>query len=283
MKKDSQNSKETPGRIHPETFHHDFDHEPPVIPAQEKPKLEEIWKRGVLKVGTTGDFRPMSFLDPETGCCSGFDTFLAEDLAASLGVKAEYVATSWPALMDDTISGKFDLAICGITVTDERKQHALMSYGYLESGKTVLCRADDAGRFADLAAVNKPGVRVMVNPGGTNELFARSKLPRADLTIHDVNQQIPALIASGAADVMITETVEAGYYSSHDSRLCAPLFDKPFTHAEFGILMPRGSEDLLNYVNEFLAEEKESGRISQLAQIALFSPDKTEHSRNPGK
>ena len=281
MNKDCQNSKAAQGRIHPEALHRD--NESPAFSVQEKPKLEEIRKRGVLKVGTAGDFRPMSFLDPASGCCSGFDAYLAEDLASSLCVRAEYVRTSWPVLMDDTLSGKFDLAICGITVTDERKEQALMSDGYLENGKTILCRADDADRFESLAAVNRPGVRVMVNPGGTNELFARSKLPCAALMIHDVNQQIPDLIASGAADVMITETVEARYYSSHDSRLCAPLIDKPFTHAEFGILMPKGAGDLLNYVNEFLAKEKASGRIGELARIALCSPDRAQKEVLNGK
>ncbi len=73
--------------------------------------LDEIQDRGVLKVGTAGDYQPMSYLAPETGSYVGFDAELAEDLAASLGVRVEYVPTSWPTLMEDTLAGKFDLAI----------------------------------------------------------------------------------------------------------------------------------------------------------------------------
>jgi ABC-type amino acid transport substrate-binding protein len=226
--------------------------------------IEEIQERGVLKVGTAGDYRPMSFLDPETGSYTGFDAELSEDLAASLGVGLEYVETSWPSLMEDTLAGKFDLAICGITVTDARKDRALMSEGYLENGKTLLCRAEDAGKYASLEAINRPGVRVMENPGGTNEQFARENLPDALLMIHDVNQEIPGLIASGEADVMITEVAEAGYYAGQDSRLAAPLIHEPFTQGELGVLMPKGSDDLLNYVNAFLDEEKRTGRIDEL-------------------
>ena len=122
--------------------------------------LAQIQERGVLRVGTAGDYQPMSYLDPETGRYVGFDAELAEDLAASLGVDIEYVETSWPTLMDDTLAGKFDLAICGITVTDARKEQALMSDGYLGNGKTVLCRAEDAGTYTSIEAINRPEVRM---------------------------------------------------------------------------------------------------------------------------
>ena len=135
---------------------------------QEKTAVEEIQDRGVLKVGTAGDYQPMSYLDPETGDYVGFDVELAEDLADSLGVEVEYVETSWPSLMDDTLAGKFDLAICGITVTDGRKEQALMSDGYFENGKTVLCRAEDADKYTSLEVINRPEVRVMENPGEQN-------------------------------------------------------------------------------------------------------------------
>ena len=233
--------------------------------AQARSKVEEIQERGVLRVGTAGDYMPMSYLDPETGRYVGFDAGLAEDLADALGVDIEYVATSWPTLMDDTLAGNFDLAMCGITINDARKEKALMSDGYLENGKTILCRAEDAGKYTSLEAIDQPGVRVMENPGGTNEKFARENLPNADLTIHDVNQEIPGLIASGEADVMITEVIEAGYYVGQDDRLAAPLIHEPFTHGEIGALMPKGSEDLLDYVNAFLAKEKETGRLDELA------------------
>ena len=92
----------------------------------ETSRLEEIRERGVLKVGTTGDYQPMSYLDPGTGEYVGFDTELTEDLAGKLDVDIEYMETSWPTLMNDVLAGKFDLAICGITINDARKEQALM-------------------------------------------------------------------------------------------------------------------------------------------------------------
>ena len=242
---------------------------------------DKIKERGVLEVGTTGDYQPLSYLDPETGEYSGFDIELAEDLAEDLGVDIEYVETSWPSLMDDTLAGKFDLAISGITITDAREEQALMSEGYIENGKTILCRKEDADKYTGIEAINHPEVRVMENPGGTNEKFARENLPDANLVIHDVNQEIPELIASGEADVMITEIVEAAYYTGQDDRLAAPLINEPFTKGEIGILMPKGSEDLQSYVNEFLQKEKESGRIDELADKYFFiNPEDTEEAED---
>lgn len=243
--------------------------------------LEEIRAGGVLRVGTAGDYQPMSYLDPETNTYVGFDAELAEDLAASLGVTIEYVKTSWPTLMEDTLAGKFDLAVCGITVTDARKEQALMSDGYLENGKTVLCRAEDAEKYTSLETINRPEVRVMENPGGLNEKFARENLPDAALIIHDVNQEIPGLVASGEADVMITEVMEAGFYVGQDDRLAAPLIFEPFTNGQLGFLMPKGSEDLLDYVNRFLLEEKESGRIDELAEKYIYRYIRTEEELEP--
>ena len=251
--------------------------------AEDSParSAEEVRSRGVLRIGTAGDYQPMSYLDPETDTYVGFDAELAEDLAASLGVKIEYVKTSWPTLMEDTLAGKFDLAVCGITVTDARKEQALMSAGYLENGKTVLCRAEDAEKYTSLEAINRPEVRVMENPGGLNEKFARENLPDATLIIHDVNQEIPGLVAAGEADVMITETMEAGWYVGQDDRLAAPLIFEPFTSGQLGVLMPKGSEDLLAYVDQFLAEEQASGRIDELAEKYIYRYIYTEEGLQP--
>ena len=226
--------------------------------------LRTVRERGVLRVGTTGDYKPMSFREPATGQYRGFDAALAETLANRIGVKLEYVPTTWPTLMKDTIDRKFDLALCGITITTERKKRALMSSGYLGNGKTVLCRAEDAGKYTSLAAIDRPEVRVMENPGGLNEKFARKHLPHATLIIHPVNEEIPGLIASGKADVMITEIMEAAYYCSKDRRLAAPLLDAPFTRGELGALLPRGNEALLVYVDEFIRDARRSGLLDEL-------------------
>ena len=270
---------ETAFDIYYETYDiHDL---PALKTVSDTPALNRILETGVIRVGTAGDYKPMSFFEPETGSYWGFDTELAEDLASSLGVEIEYVPTSWPTLMEDTQAGRFDLAICGITITETRKELALMSDGYLQNGKTVLCRAESADKYTSLEAINRPEVRVMENPGGLNEKFARENLPDATLIIHEINQEMPGLVASGEADVMITEVMEAGYYVGQDSRLAAPLIYEPFTEGQLGMLMPKGSEDLLEYVNQFLTDEKKNGRLDELAEEYIYCHITTEEEQRP--
>ena len=207
-----------------------------------RPAIARIEARGVLLVGSTGDYRPLTWRDPETGRWEGFGIEVAERIAARMGVRAEFVQTSWPTLAADVQADPpvFDLAIGGITVTDARRETMDMSDGYLANGKTILCRAEDAGRFRSLADIDRPDVRVLVNPGGLNEAFARANLPHARLAVHPRNEEIPSLVADGTADVMVTEIVEAPWYVRNDPRLSAPLLAEPFTRGEIGVLLRKG-------------------------------------------
>jgi len=233
---------------------------------QDYNKLSEIKNRGYLLVGTTGDYRPMSFYNAKTGTYEGFDITLAENFASSLNVKPKFIHTSWPTLMDDTLSNKFDIAISGISITDKRKKLALMSDSYMDNGKTLLCRAEDINKYTNLESINQPNVRVMENPGGLNEEFARKNFPKATIIIHNVNEEIPSLIAVGKADVMITEIAEALYYSNADKRLAAPLVNKPFTNGQIGILIPKKNRFLLKYINKFLHNERKNGHLEELTK-----------------
>lgn len=231
-----------------------------------RPTVERIEQRGKLLVGTTGDYRPLSFREPETGLYWGFAIELAEAVAKRMGVAVEFVPTSWPTLTSDVQAEPqlFDMAMGGITITEARCATMLMSEGYLANGKTILCRTEDTVRFRSLEDIDRPEVRVMVNPGGLNEQFARQHLTHATLLIHPNNEEIPSLIADGEADVMITEITEAPYYVQNDPRLAAPMLDTPFTRGEIGVLMRTGQDDLLALVNSIIRQMKSDGTLRQL-------------------
>ena len=230
-----------------------------------KGKVAEIVERGTLLVGTTGDYRPLSFCEPD-GTYWGFGIEMAQEIAKNMGVEIAFVKTSWPTLTADVLAEPqlFDFAIGGITITDARRETMLMSEGYLANGKTILCRASESGQYKSLADLDKPEVKVMVNPGGLNEKFANENLTHATIVVHQKNEEIPTLIAEGAADVMITEITEAPYYVKADPRLAAPLLNEPFTHGEIGVLMQKGQEDLLQVVNSTIQKMKSDGSLRRL-------------------
>ena len=228
-------------------------------------KVAEILDRGIILFGTTGDYRPLSFCEPD-GTYWGFGIDVANEIARRLGVDIEFKKTSWPTLTADVLTEPqiFDLAIGGITITDTRWETMLMSDGYLANGKTILCRASEADRYKSLADIDKPEVTVMVNPGGLNEKFANENLTHANIVVYQKNEEIPTLVAEGAADVMITEITEAPYYVQTDTRLAAPLLNAPFTHGEIGVLMQKGQEDLLQMVNSVIFQMKSDGSLRKL-------------------
>ena len=230
-----------------------------------QPTVQRITERGTLLVGTTGDYRPLTYKE-SNGDYWGFGIDLAGKIAERLDVSVEFIQTSWPTLSADVQADPqiFDLAIGGITITEARKKTMLMSEGYLANGKTILCRSADVGKYQSLADIDKPEVRVMVNPGGLNEQFANENLTHATIIIWPRNEEIPSKIAEGDADVMITEITEAPWYVQNDPRLAAPLLAAPFTHGEIGVLMRKGQDDLLTLVNAVIAQMKADGTLRQL-------------------
>ena len=221
--------------------------------------LDGVLKAGVLKVGSTGDYRPFTYKDPKTGEFTGFDIDQAKSLAGALGVKLEIVPTAWPDLKKDFEAGKFDMAMGGVSVTLDRQKLGLFSIPYMEEGKTPIARCADREKYATLAEIDNPGVTVITNPGGTNEKFDRAHLSKAKILVFKDNTKIFDEIAAGKADLMITDASETRYQQKlHKGVLCSIHPDKPFDFAEKGYWMQRAPY-LAAFVDEWLHQEKHNG------------------------
>lgn len=213
--------------------------------AQAGPRLDRIMDSKVIRVGTPGDYRPFA-IKTDKGGYEGHDIDVIEAMAKGLGVKVEYVQTSWPNLMKDLQGDKFDVAVGGITRNAARIRYAAMLPGYAPFGKVALVRKDEASKYKSVNDLNQSSVHVIKNPGGTNEAFVLENLKQAQVSTHDKNAEIPALIAQGKGDVMITETYEALHYSKADPRLAAIFVDHPLTPKnELGFLLPIDDADYL--------------------------------------
>lgn len=234
----------------------------PLARAQTPPasRLDEIIARGTLRVGLTGDYRPFSALDKATGQYSGLDVDLANALAASLGVKLEIVPTAWGALLADLAAQKFDVGMGGISVTLERQKTAFFSAPVMRTGKTPIARCTDKDRFLALTDIDKPGVKVIVNPGGTNEKFDRANLHAAEIVLFPDNARIFDELAAGHADLMITDSVETRLQQKLHPELCAVHPDAPFDFGELAYLLPRDVA-WQQYVNQWLHLSNETGAL----------------------
>ena len=232
------------------------------MPARAQAVLDAILARGVVRVGLTGDYRPFSIKD-DAGRFEGLDVDMAESLAKGLGVRLEIVPTAWPTLMPDLQSQKYDIAMGGITVTLDRAKTAYFSAPVMRSGKTPIARCTDQARFASLTEIDKPGVRVITNPGGTNERFARANIKQAEITVFPNNAAIFDEIAAGHADVMMTDAVETRLQQRLHPELCAVHPDQPFDTSELAYLLPRDMA-LKAWVDQWLHMQDVTGEHQRL-------------------
>lgn len=231
-------------------------------PAWAQSVLDTILARGTLRVGLTGDYRPFSIKD-SAGKFTGMDVDMAEALAKAMGVKLELVPTAWPTLMADLQAHKYDIGMGGITVTLERAKTAMFSMPVLRTGKAPIARCTDKDRYTSLREIDRPGVKVAANPGGTNERFDRANLHQAEIVVFPNNAAIFDELIAKHADVMITDAVEARLQQKLHPELCAINPDAPFDFSELAYLLPR-DEPLKMFVDLWLRTQTESGEQRRL-------------------
>jgi len=222
-------------------------------------RLDDIISRGTLRACTTGDYKPYSFQRADGGF-EGIDIDLTEALAKSLKVKTEYVKTSWSKLMDDFTS-QCDIGVGGVSTSMERQKRAFFTAPYMVDGKSPIARCADAQRYTSVTAIDQPSVRVVVNPGGTNEKFARQFLTHANLTVYPDNVTIFKQILNGQADVMVTDTSETLLQQKLNPGLCSVHLDQPFQYGEKAYLLPRGDVVFQQYVDQWLHLYQASGEF----------------------
>jgi cyclohexadienyl dehydratase len=235
--------------------------------AQQASRLDEIVKRGSLRVGLTGDYLPFSSLDKETSKFRGFDVDMAESLGKALGVRVEYIHTAWPQMMTDFEADNFDIAMGGVSITLDRQKKGLFSTPIMREGKTPIARCADAAKYQTLADIDRPGTRIIVNPGGTNERFAKANIKKAEIQTWNDNVTIFDEIAKGDADLMMTDASETRYQQKlHHGVLCAVHPDKPFDFAEKAYWMQRDPA-LKAFVDQWLHIALEDGSFGKIYAV----------------
>jgi cyclohexadienyl dehydratase len=241
-------------------------------------KGSATWDRvkasGVLRIGTTGDYAPFSLESGDR--LSGADIELALDLAASLKLYPIFVRTSWPALMADLKSDRFDIALSGISFTPERAAVARFSSPYHQGGKTIVARCAQRRKFDTLAEVDRRRVRLIVNPGGTNEKYVRESLRKATIIVHPDNRTTFDEIVAGRADVMITDDVEVDLQTRRHPELCRTL-PGTLTQGDKRILVAN-DERLHSVVDSWLSLASLAGLPERYLELAI-----QQHAEGPGR
>ncbi|MDM0114070.1 transporter substrate-binding domain-containing protein [Variovorax sp. J22R133] len=225
--------------------------------------LDTVQKEARLRICTPGDYKPFSFKKADTGY-EGIDVDLMTSFSASLNAKPEWIQTTWANLLPDLSAGKCDIAVGGVSVTTDRQKRAFFSTAYMVNGKTPIVRCADVSKYQTVADIDKPNVRVIFNPGGSNERFARATFKQAKMTLHGENITIFDEVLNNRADVFVTESAEAITQQKLKPRLCAVNPDKPLQYGEMGWMLPRDDVAFKAYVDQWLHLSQAGGDFQKV-------------------
>ena len=233
-------------------------------------KKEETNK--ILKVGMELAYPPFEMSDKE-GNPSGVSVDFAKALGASMGREVVIENIAWDGLIPSLKTGKIDLIISSMTITDERKKSIDFSVPYAQSSLAILANKD-AG-ITSIKDLNVKGKKVAVKKGSTGHLYAKNNLPHAEILVFDKESACVLEVVQGKADGFIYDqlTVYKNYAKNKDTTIALlQSFQKDFEY--WGVALKQHSP-LKAAVNTFIKKAKSDGTFAKFANKYLTEAKKT--------
>lgn len=227
-------------------------------------RLNKILNSGKLRVGTTGDFNPMSFRDPESKELAGHQIDAAKQLAEDMGVEVEFVKTDWKTLLSGLIADKYDIVMTGTSMTVARAKAVGYTLPWGRTGYMPLTRKDVADRFKSWDDLNDPNVTIAYNLGTSFAEFVDNELPAAKVKKVESPARDWQELLTGRADVTISSILEASVLSQkHDNLI--PLFqDDVRNSVPLGFLVVQDDPVWLNFMNNWVMLKQSLGFFKAL-------------------
>jgi ABC-type amino acid transport substrate-binding protein len=237
---------------------------------QTQSRLYEITKGGKVKVCIWPNYYAISLRNPDTGKLEGIDIDLSEELAKDLGVKLEYVETSFSTFIADLQANKCDLGMFGVGATMKRAQAVAFTQPYLISGVYAVVQKD--GKVKSWADIDKPGVNVGIALGSYIEPFMRGDLTNAKVVAVAPPATVQAELMSRRVDVMATDYPASTKMNAQFDWSVTLSPPEPLSVTPYAYVMNQGDQIWLNYVNLFVQNIKLDGRLKAAAEKNKLGP-----------
>lgn len=224
--------------------------------------VEAIQAKGTLVVTTEAGYAPFEFLDEE-GNVVGLDASLAQALADDLGVELDIQNIAFDMVVAEVQAGNADMAIAGLTPNNERKQSVDMSDMYYEGGQCVLVLEENLEKYSTPESL--VGENVATQKAAVQETLMAEQFPEAvPLLLPDFPQCIASLQVGDCAAVMI-DTISAEQFMETVDGLAISDIPVEIDPEEGGnsVAVMKGNTDLLDWVNERIAEYKAEGLLDE--------------------
>ena len=231
--------------------------------AMAESRLQQILVNGELRVGTTGDWNPMTMIDPTAKERKGFDIDIATALAADMGVKVVFVPTTWKTLVNGVVAAKYDMT-SSASLSPKRALVAGYSLSYFAVEDVPLMLNKNKGKYNSWEDLNNPNVTVSVTLGTVQEkraevLFNKSKIIKVSAPARDYQE-----VLAGRADISMTSNLEAAKLVEQYPQMMVVPVQGGKNPTPLAVLLPQADQVWINYVNHWIILQSERGFFDQL-------------------
>jgi polar amino acid transport system substrate-binding protein len=217
-----------------------------------------------IRVATDATWPPFEYVDTDTNEIVGFDIDLFTAIAERAGIEFEFVNVEWDPLLAGVAQGTYDAAISSITIREDRIDDMSFSDPYFVAKQIIVTKTDSA--ITGISGL--VGKKVGVQTGTTGDIEA-SAVSGVDVTGFDEIGMAFVALLGGQIDAVVCDTpVASGYVSKYSNLKTVAEFP---TIEEYGIAFPMGSDELMQKINEGLAEAIADGVIDDLVQKWLVN------------
>ncbi len=229
-------------------------------PASAQSALNDILNNGKLKVGTTGDWNPMSVKDPATNSYKGYDIDIVTELAKDLGVELEMVPTDWKTLVNGIVAGNYHMT-GSASISTKRMKVAGYSDSYIYVEMLPFTTKDKAEKFTSWDAINQPGVKVATTLGTSFEKLVKDWFPNADIKTVEAPARGYQEVLAGRADVFVTSNIEGSTLVTKFPEVAA-IDVEARAPTPIAMLLPQADQVWINYVNSWIELKEAKGFFS---------------------
>lgn len=217
---------------------------------------EGVATEGVLVMATNAEFPPYEF--HEGSEIVGIDVEIARAIAEKMGCTLEIEDIAFDSIIAEVSSGKADMGLAGMTVTDERKQNVDFSDTYAHSSQVII--VPEGSEIASVDAL--AGLTVGVQTGTTGDLFASDDDAIGAVERYAKGMEAVMALQQTKVDAVIIDRATAQAYLEQVDGLT--IVDESYTEEDYAAAIKKGNTALLDNVNKALAELKADGTLDAI-------------------
>lgn len=212
---------------------------------------------GTLVMATNAEFPPYEYHEGDK--VVGIDADIAQAIADQLGMKLEIEDIAFDSIIPEITSGKADMGMAGITITDDRKKSVDFSDTYAKASQKIIVKDDSTIASPD----DLKGKIVGVQLGTTGDIYV-SDLEADGTKVERYNKGFEAVqaLSQGKIDAVVIDSEPAKTFVDQTKGL--KILDQSFTDEEYAIAVKKGNTELLDKINGALKTLKENGTLDQI-------------------